>query len=420
LKITNTTSNPATFSLVVVRRDPDTSTQLAVSPTSLNIIAGQQGTVAVTLQGSQPKPGAYEGAVTITAGSSSLRVPYLYVVGDGIPANAFPVQGANFTGVPGDQGWPVGFRVVDQFGVPVTNVPVTFSVVSGGGSIGSGDSSTDKVGKAGAAVNLGSTLGDQVFRAQAGSLTVDFDAFARALPVINNGGVVNAASGQAGQGLAPGSYISIFGSSLSDVLRTLTTTSLPLSMAGVSISLDGGSLSLPGRLSFVSPGQVNVQIPWEFQGLASVKMKVIADGITSAVYPVPLSDYAPAAFEYANPSGTGLLAAATDAAGALLRPAHPAARGQTIVIYANGLGPVDNRPASGEPSQSQPLSGTRVTPVVTIGGKTAQVQFSGLTPTYVGLYQLNVVVPPDSPPGIQPLIITANGIPSKSSNLPVQ
>jgi uncharacterized protein (TIGR03437 family) len=88
---------------------------------------------------------------------------------------------------------------------------------------------------------------------------------------------------------------------------------------------------------------------------------------------------------------------------------------------ANGLGPVTNQPASGEPAQADPnLSRTTTQPVVTIGGHTATVSFSGLTPTLPGLYQLNVVVPPDLTAGTWPISVTIGGKSSPSASLPVQ
>src|SRR5205823_11742688 len=104
----------------------------------------------------------------------------------------------------------------------------------------------------------------------------------------------NAATFQVGQGLAPGSYISIFGNLLADATAIASTPALPLSLASVAVSFDGGGLSLPGHLHFVSPDQVNVQIPWEFQGQTSVKMKVtVSDLLYSNVYTVPLAAYSP-------------------------------------------------------------------------------------------------------------------------------
>jgi uncharacterized protein (TIGR03437 family) len=58
--------------------------------------------------------------------------------------------------------------------------------------------------------------------------------------------------------------------------------------------------------------------------------------------------------------------------------------------------------------------------VVTVGGRPAAVQFSGLAPGFVGLYQVNVVVPPDAPTGVQPVIITVDGVASKSASVQIQ
>ena len=62
--------------------------------------------------------------------------------------------------------------------------------------------------------------------------------------------------------------MSIMGSALSDVTRVANTPSLPLSLAGISVSFDVPSqnLTFPGGLHFVSEGQINVQVPWELRG----------------------------------------------------------------------------------------------------------------------------------------------------------
>jgi uncharacterized protein (TIGR03437 family) len=203
-----------------------------------------------------------------------------------------------------------------------------------------------------------------------------------------------------GQGLQPGSYISIFGSDLSDTIRVESTLSLPLSLGEVSVSFDGGGKSLPGRIHFVSPKQVNVQIPWEFQGQSSVQMKVTNYGLFGALYTVPLASYSP-----------GIFAVTDGANNAVISAANPAKRGpaQSIVIYANGLGPLSAPQSSGEPASSTQLVGTNTAPTVTIGGSTATVLFSGLTPGSVGLYQVNVSLPSDAPTGTQPLKLSIGG-----------
>jgi uncharacterized protein (TIGR03437 family) len=254
-------------------------------------------------------------------------------------------------------------------------------------------------------VDLGPQQGDQIFSGTAGGLTQEFDGYARRLPTINSGGVVNAAPPyQAGQGLQPGSYMSIFGNDLSDApVLVESTPSLPVSLGQVSVSFDGGGMSLPGHLHFISPTQINVQIPWEFQGQSSVQMKVTLYGyLWGALYTVPLATYSPGIFAVTD--------GATNAVIWNVNPtANPAKRGGSIVIYANGLGSVSAAQSSGGPASSTDLVYTNTTPTVTIGGSPTGFIFSGMAPGFVGLYQVNVSVPADAPTGTQPLNLSIGG-----------
>ena len=380
--------------------------------------------IIVTLQGSRPNPGAYEGFIEITGPGPTMRVPYLYLVGDGRAFNIFPLVNGGFVGGVGDTDWFLGFKLIDQYGVPVAAQPVTFSAVPGGGTVTRADTQTDPLGIAGAFVNLGAKPGDQIFTATAGGLTAQFNGYARAIPTVAASGVVNAASFQVGSGLSPGSYVSVLGSALAEATRVTSTASLPLSLAAVSVSFDDApanpTLSLPGRLHFVSSGQINVQIPWEFQGKGAAWMTLSAGGIVSSAYRVPLNDFSPGIFEY---NDVGVQSAAVlDESYKVVGQANPAKRGRAVQIYVNGLGPVDKtlQPASGEPTPAQPLVWTSESPTVTIGGRAAQVIFNGLAPGNVGLYQVNAIVPADAGTGLQPVVVSIHGVDSKAANMPVQ
>ena len=414
LNITNSSNASATLSITASPRDADNNARVGVSPATLSLGPGQSGSVMVQLTGTRPNPGSYEGQINVSGNGTNLHVPYLYLVGDGIARNIFSVAGDGIVGPTNESDDLIGFRLIDQYGVPVSNATVNFRSTSGGGKIDSADSVTDIYGIAAAFVILGSQPGDQIFTAGAGGLTQEFDLSSATPPAIAS--VVDAASFQSGRALAPGSYITIAGSSLSNAAGSFFTPYLPISLAGVSVTFDAPGISVPGRLSFASNSQVNVQIPWEFQGQTSASMKVIVNGITSAVTTLRLADYSPGAFEFTDAAGQRL-AAALDQSGQVVTSTHPVQRGQAISLYANGLGPVSNQPASGEPGPAQPLAQSRVTPSVTVGGRPAQVLFSGLAPGFVGLYQINLIVPTDASAGIQPVVITANGIDSKVSNL---
>jgi hypothetical protein len=228
----------------------------------------------VQLKGSHPAAGSYEGFLQISAGSATLHVPYLYVVGDGVADNVLPLAGASFTGSVNDQDFFLIFKMIDRYGVAVPSEAVTFNTVTGDGVITAADAATDVLGIAAAKVNLGSQLGEQIFSADAAGFHVEFDGRARLRPTIHAGGVVNAGDHQLGQGFATGSYVEIYGVGLSEATRMTPTLYLPVALAGVSVSFDAPGLSVPGHIHFVSANQVNVQIPWELQGLRSALLKV--------------------------------------------------------------------------------------------------------------------------------------------------
>jgi uncharacterized protein (TIGR03437 family) len=99
---------------------------------------------------------------------------------------------------------------------------------------------------------------------------------------------------------------------------------------------------------------------------------------------------------------------------------NPAKRGDVLELFANGLGPVVNPQSSGDPASSTVLSKTTTDCTVTIGGVSAKVDFCGMAPGYVGLYQINATVPSNAPTGSQPVVISVGGVSSPSANLPVQ
>ena len=398
---------------------------LTLSPSSLGVRANScvnQG-VTASLSSTTPAPGIYEGAVAITGGSVPLRVPYLYLVGDGVPYSILPLGGNGFVANIGSTQM-LTLKVLDRYGVPVANVPTKFQSTAGGGSIDRAGQTTDNLGIGYAFAKLGSQNSDQRYYASVGSARdfgIYFNGRARLVPTIQANGIVNAASSQLGRGIAPGSYITIYGSGLSESVKTFNTPYLPLSIGGVSVSFDVPSTgrSFPGTLSYVSDGQVNVQVPWELQGVSSVLIKVSIGDSSSSTVSVPVLDAAPAAFEY-DESGGRRLVAALDGNFGLIGSGNAARRGEIIQVYANGLGPVNNQPASGAVAPSQPLATSKAVPSVTIGGRPAEVVFSGLAPQFVGLYQVNVRVPQDAPTGLQPLVISTGGVDSKAAMLPVQ
>lgn len=423
LVVTNLSNGSQNLSARIEQRNTDSIGQLSIAPSSFSLIAGRQTQVTVRLTGNRPRAGKYDGFVVISGGANDVRVPYTYFVGDGTPWNLYALAGSTFEAIPAYEFKGILMKIIDQFGVPVQGVAVRGTVTSGDGKITFANEKTDEYGIVEARFQAGSNIGEQVVRFTAGNLFADFVGNVIARPAISTGGIRDAASGEASDGFAPGQYISIYGTALSPTFKIFSGNELPLSLARVSVSFDnpGQRVSAAGRLQFVSNGQINVQIPWECQGLATVDMKVSIGEFSSAVQTLRLRTANPAPFEYVESGSNRRYAAALDGGFALISSNNPVRRGQVAQLYVNGLGPVDRTPGNGQVSSADPLARTTATPEVKIGGKAAQVLFSGLAPGIVGLYQVNVIVPTDSATGTDvELTIQQSGVTSRSSRLPVQ
>lgn len=199
---------------------------------------------------------------------------------------------------------------------------------------------------------------------------------------------------------APGSYVEIYGSNLAGTTRAWTATDFagpvaPTSLDNVSATVNGAK----AYISYVSPVQVNIEIP---DGIANGPAAVVVtySGRASAPATITITAQkpgllAPASF---NVAGKQYLAAIHGATGAFvsggnitgLAPA-PAMAGETLILYGTGFGPiagstVAGQIASGLTKLASPFS-------VTMGTTAATVEYAGLAPELVGVYQFNVVVP---------------------------
>jgi subtilisin family serine protease len=128
ITITNKGTASATLALAVTTGKAATGASVAVTPQSLTLAAGASGTVTVTLSGTVPAAGQYNGAVTVSgSGVPSVRLPYMFVVGNGTSYNLIWLAG--FDGLANqDIGWQPVVQIVDQFGAPVAGSPVSLSV----------------------------------------------------------------------------------------------------------------------------------------------------------------------------------------------------------------------------------------------------------------------------------------------------
>jgi uncharacterized protein (TIGR03437 family) len=208
--------------------------------------------------------------------------------------------------------------------------------------------------------------------------------------------VVNAASGV--PGFAPNTWVTITGSNLAppgdarswqaaDFVGGL----MPTVLDGVSVTIGGAN----AYVAYISANQLNVLTP--VPPPANGNVQVTINGVAGGAIIAPVTQYSPSFFVLNG----GPYVAAVHADGSLVGPSSlfsgdstPAKPGEVILVYGNGFGPVPGPYTPGSPAQS---GSPAVTPVLTVGGVTATVQFVGLTSA--GLFQFNIVVPPSTPNG---------------------
>jgi uncharacterized protein (TIGR03437 family) len=231
-------------------------------------------------------------------------------------------------------------------------------------------------------------------------------------PTINS--VVNGAS-FVGGGIAPGETATIFGTDLSSSTGINLTSGLPLPSAfqNVTVMVNGSAAPLFAVDNVNGQQQINFQVPFEVSG-TSANIAVVNNMSTGPTLAVPVLPAHPGIFNYT--AGGLAFGAILHANFQLVDTADPAVGGETVLIYCTGLGAVSSAPADGAAGKGQE---TTAMPVVSIGGTNAPVSFSGLAPSFVGLYQVNAQVPAALKSGNQPVVVTIGSASSNSVLLPV-
>lgn len=234
-------------------------------------------------------------------------------------------------------------------------------------------------------------------------------------PAVNDNGTVSNASFVPGtNALAAGSIVAIFGTNLTDGTTRNdpsfdNNNRLRTSLAGTQVTINGSLV--PAPVFYASPTQLVIQLPSDLTG-TSADIQVTVNGQTSVTKKVSLDAFSPGIFAVSSDGkGAGVITH-NDTAGTLVSSASPARPGETIVIYATGLGQVT--PAVPTGTAPSATSRTVTTPTVTIDGVPAQVIFAGLSGCCVGLNQINVVVPPNVRAGASVNVVLSIG--GKQSN----
>jgi uncharacterized protein (TIGR03437 family) len=395
---------------------------LSVSPAS----GSGSATVKVSVNTATLASGAYSGTVTFNAASGSATKPVtlqvLLFVGGPVrpfysPAAIVAVPQTLFTspadGFVSANGLPVSVSVmlVDSSGTAIDNAVVTVRSSNGepdltlesvGGGMYSGLFEPLASGPLVLTVTASSGAALSAPSAVSGDVMPSSDA----VPVIYQGGVVNAASFAASAPVAPGSLVSLFGMNLTAQSGSAASVPLPFLLGGASVTVGG----FPAALVMTGGGQINLQLPFELQG-EQADVVVNSGGWFSAPVTMHVSAAAPALFTISQDGAGPAAALRADYSG--VSATNPATAGDEILLYATGLGALRSPLADGAAS----AVGIAVSGVVTvtIGGVNAVVDYAGIAPGYPGLYQINVRVPAGVAPGDAAVVVSANGVSGTSA-----
>jgi uncharacterized protein (TIGR03437 family) len=248
----------------------------------------------------------------------------------------------------------------------------------------------------------------------AGSITGAFDP----TPTIMPSGVVSAGNYGGFSATASATWIEIFGFNLATTLSQtwagadFTGTAAPTALAGTKVTVAGK----PAFVYYVSPGQVDVQVP---SGVASGPQPIVVTtaGGNSVAYTITVNAtepglLAPPAFILKGTQNVVALFSNTltyvlpvNVAGIVTARARP---GDSLTLYGIGFGQVNPDIPAGQIVQQN--NALQAQFQISFAGVLANVTYAGLAPGYVGLYQFNVVVPTVAASDSVPVTFTLGGV----------
>ena len=439
-------------SLGVFNNVTDANVALVASPNGASIMAVEGDGSVLLYDAAQDTFTVSRKDFSGLAGAYAAAGPF-YVAGNNLlNASLVPVQQFESS-----SGTSSGFVFVDQLGFRTTvPVPAATATSSGSTSTGSSTASTIQPPTASSSPSTAAgiiqrldltTIDGNLTRATrmaeaslTGTAGIDASPFSRTLAVLFDKNslvnltvsgftvlawnydasvapphldkVVNAAD--MSLGLAPGGLVSIFGEQLSPVNLATKEIPLPTALGDSCLTVNG----LPVPILFVSPNQINAQLPFETIGNATLILRT--PGGVSDSFALSVQPGAPGVFRSgaAGPV-TNIPTILRASNGELVTDSNPVHRGDILVIYLTGLGQTSPAVGTGLPAPTSPLAAAVNPPQLTIGGVSLPLLYSGLTPGEVGVYQINAKVPAGVPVGLAiPLTITQGGV-NTSVNLRV-
>ncbi|MGA2882156.1 MAG: putative Ig domain-containing protein [Bryobacteraceae bacterium] len=423
-----------------------TGTWLSVTPTSGSASGQTAGSIAISVDPTGLAAGVYTGDVSVSIGALLQSVSVTFVVQNAASSSATSSFKPKATGCTPSQlaitetglannfvvpaGWPAPLvvQINDNCGAPVTNGNVIASLSNGDAPLNLvGDSlgNYSAIWQPGAANgnNMVVTLTAMAGTLQSGPVQLYGGVTPNLTPppTLAPGGTLNNLNPVVGAPLAPGTIAQVYGSGLAS--SAVSTGVLPLPTTFQNTFALVGSTQAP--LYSLSSGQIDIQIPNEVT--ASQQVPIVLSVNNALTQPVML-DIVPAApgVLSANDGPTppsvqngAHIIAQHGADFSLVSSSNPAKPGEYLVMYLVGMGATNPGVASGVQAPSSPLASVTNQPTVTVGSQPANVAFAGLTPGFVGLYQINFQVPTSVSSGALEVDVTQNGVAANPTLLPV-
>ena len=407
---------------------------LSVTPQSGASSTDNTTALQVSVNPAMLKPGIYTGEVTVAFANRTIRTTSITLVAPATasagsqartaspaaactPTRLSLTQTGLINSFASPAGWPNSLivRLADDCGAPVlnANVVATFSSTDPpipmqltNSTVGLYSATWQPratgsvvVSATASAPGLGTTRADVI-----GAVTDSQDA-----PVLYQNQVLSNFDPQPGAPLAPGTPVRMLGSSLSSGTDSASTVPLPVTLAQTSLLI--GSTRAP--LYYVSPDQVNAQIPPELPPGAQYAIAILSGNRYAVADPLVLTAVRPALI------ATDGVALALHADSSPVSGQAPAQAGELITLLAAGLGATDVAVGSGTVPSPGAIARVQVMPTATIGGREAPVRGAVLAPDIVGVYHITVQVPSGLAAGDQAVVIAQQGIASNQAAVSV-
>ncbi|MEX2303405.1 MAG: hypothetical protein WD733_20860 [Bryobacterales bacterium] len=221
--------------------------------------------------------------------------------------------------------------------------------------------------------------------------------------------------------LTPLAFASAFGSEFAAVEMLASIVPLRYELGGIEVTVNG----IPAAIQYVSPTQINFQVPGGVEIGSIAQVIVIRNGVPGESFELEVKPDAFGFFSYFRALGTpdqSLDPVIVTAENQLVTPDNPAKPNQVLVAYGTGVSSLNNPPADAQASPSDPLSTCAVTPLVTVRTDQAsapvKVLYCGLTANFLSLIQLNVELT-NRPPGANPKLFVKFGDADESEGVPL-